>query len=354
MPIHEHHDAVWNHIQNDGYTDRKGCWQMTDVIRTQADRFEIWLWFRPAEGFLKTSSTWPIRGNVFANNSTTISMLKASIKDAIGYMPLPTTLQALYAQFDAMRNAYQEEDQHVTSQDASQAQQKLEELLELAVQRYMDKKPFPLTPGARRSIDPFDRYLSRAEQQQVRECCYIQNGTTFIYSDADIGGLTFEFRSALQQRIYTLKKADEARRDADMATRHRSLLDTDPQFRRIASHIVQADYSNCELAYRLFGYANSVDEWRDVHAQLRELLRSYLAEYYKFNQLAAVIRSYVAEGNLLPPVQPIYERDPKRLYYNDAVQIGSETARVVTDGRRYVQTDMGRIDRYAVLLPLQA
>ncbi len=57
MLMDTHHHAVWSHIQNDGYTDRKGCWQMTGVIRTQADRFEIWLWFRPAEGFLKSGST---------------------------------------------------------------------------------------------------------------------------------------------------------------------------------------------------------------------------------------------------------------------------------------------------------
>lgn len=350
MSLTNYTDTIWQQIQNDGVTDSKGLWQITGIRREKVNEFIIWLWFTPAAGLkLAKTQPWATQCLVYAWSDTTINRLKSSIRKEAGYTPAATTLQRLFDQLEAMRSAFQEEDRRAALGDPAAAQRQLDLLLQTALNRYRQQESFPPAYRAQRQT-AFDRYLSAKEQEEVRECLYMINGSTFAESDSRFGGLTLPFRQQLDDEIRELKFQAEARAAAVTAARQRALLETDPTFRRLAAQILQARGSETELTYRLFGYRQSLDDYRDALQQLDDLLAPYGCNSLTLYRLAAVIRKYVAEGNLLPAVQPVYERQPGQLYYYDHINTNGRSCQVLQVGRRYVYTDAGRFPLSAVQL----
>jgi|GEM_PF-5963472 len=325
------------------YTDTKGEWRINHVGRQQLNSFYTYLSFQPhPDGKLK-GNPYGESGHIYFHREVTIQSFKARIKSRTGYTPMKEVLVKLYTYAMQLCEAYFEEDQYFASQDKDDALLEMNRLFDVAIERY--RSGDILNPHSR---CPFERYLTKGEIETIIDTQKTINGHAF--QEVDHGYLTGhlkQFKKRLADTIAYEERKREQRELEQQRHGHLHLLEVDVEFRKLVAHAIaaaqvkQSSSVDHELAQRLFGYTQSLDQYREIFSQYTQLLQQYGIPSYAGKRLVEVGRSYLAKGGMLPVVAPRYERQVGKFYYADRVQMGDRVRYVNRVGRKYLYLDGG-------------
>jgi len=336
-------------IGEETFSDAKGTWTIGHVGRARylpecRHHYTVSIRFRPNLCRLPKASPWGETGSVFMRGCEDAETMKRRIKDAIGYTPSCDVMQHLWRHFVALRDAYEAEDGFYASQDREKSRQLLNDLEDLAVSRF-ERGEEARPPRHRFDVNrpPKLVYLTEMEYRQAVEAQKVLNGHAYVEPFSPIGrsGHLTEFNERIQRRIEAIQRRRDLAEKEEKRRRLRGLLDTDPQFRRLVANAMsaakesRAGSTEYELAYRYFGYASSLDEYRKINRQFSELMARYGLETYDAGLLVSLGREYLADGEMLPAPAAPYER-PEGYFYQDWICAGNRFYQVTRVGRLYV------------------
>ncbi|MFD2328812.1 hypothetical protein ACFSR7_06065 [Cohnella sp. GCM10020058] len=334
------------------WTDRKGKWRISGLIRTLAHgdefRYETTLKFisNPEAGL--KSKGW---GYAFLgfNKKICIESFRRQVKRAVGYTPSLKIQESVIAQLEILQQAHLEEDRFYAPKDKAPAYEHVEACFQLAMNRYYQRESLPEQyTGSHRSN--FDRFVSKEEQQSLTEAFKVINGHACVMPENGIhGGHMHLFRTRLRDAIDEADRTAAAQKSRERLQRLEGLLETDPGFRRLVAHALAAAKTSryrqlayeYELSYRLYGYAKNIDEMRKSIGELREALAPYQLETYDVTLLMKLGRAYLNAGGILPPVSAPFERDNRRYYFGDKYDVGGRWVEVRAMKRLYLYLGNG-------------
>ena len=336
-------------IGEETFRDAKGVWTIGHVGRVKylpecRHHYTVSIRFKPNLCRLPKASPWGEARSVFMRGSEEVHVMKQRIKDAIGYTPTPDVLRDLWRHFAALRDAYEAEDAFYASQDKEMARRILAELKDRAVARFESgKEARPPRHRFDRHRPPKIAYLTETEYRQAVEAQKVLNGHAYVEPFSLLGksGHLADFNERIQARIDEIIRRREMLARQEKRMQLRRLLDTDLEFRRLVANAMsaakesRAGSTEYELAYRYFGYASSLDEYRKINRQFSELMARYGLETYDAGLLVSLGREYLADGEMLPAPAAPYER-PEGYFYQDWICAGNRFYQVTRVGRLYV------------------